>query len=320
MIRFAIVYMIVVAAVALGSPNDFYLSFATRVAYYGIYAMSLNLLVGEAGLMSLGHSTFFGIAAYCVAWLTTHGVGGWTAIAAALALGTAIGLATGSVAVRVAGASFMMITLAFAQVAWGLAYRWVGVTGGDNGITGIARPTLIAFDLEKQSHYFVFCALASLGAILVMDRLRASALGASIRAARDQPRRMSALGYHVWAIRLSAFVVASFFASVAGALDCLQQKFVSPATMSLLDATMVLLMVVIGGISSRFGPLVGVIVVLTFTEFSGQFVSRPRAALGALLLFVVLFMPAGVAPWLETLLVGIKRSLWRARPNAGAAR
>ncbi len=319
MIRFALAYLVVVAGVALGAPNDFYLSFATRLAYYGVYAMSLNILVGEAGLMSLGHSAFFGIAAYCVAWLTTHGVDGWTAIAAALALGTVVGMATGAVAVRVVGTSFMMITLAFAQIAWGLAYRWVDVTGGDNGITGITRPPLMAFDLEKQSHYFVFCALALLGVVFILDRLRASALGASIRAVRDQPRRMSALGYNVWAIRLAAFTVASVFASFAGALDCLQQKFVSPATMSLLDATMVLLMVVIGGTSSRFGPLVGAIVVLTFTEFSGQFVSRPRAALGALLLFVVLFMPGGIAPWLERGFVALKRSLWRPRAGAGAA-
>ncbi len=242
------------------------------------------------------------------------------AIAAALALGTIVGLATGAVAVRASGTSFMMITLAFAQVAWGLAYRWVGVTGGDNGITGIARPALIGVDLGKQSHYFVFCALALLGAVLVIDRLRASPLGASIRAVRDQPRRMSALGYNVWAIRLTAFAVASFFAAVAGALDCLQQEFVSPATMSLLDATMVLLMVVIGGTSSRFGPLVGAFVVLTFTEFSGQFVPRPRAALGVLLLLVVLFMPAGVAPWLGGLAGAIKRALRRARVDAGAAR
>ncbi len=319
MTRFAVIYLLVVAAVAALSPNDFYLSFATRLAYYGIYAMSLNILVGEAGLMSLGHSAFFGVAAYCVGWLTTNGVPGWTAVAAALALGTSLGLATGAVAVRVAGTSFMMITLAFAQVAWGLAYRWVDVTGGDNGIIGIVRPKLFGLDLETQSNYFLVCAVALLGSVLAIDRLRASALGASIRAARDQPKRMSALGYDVWAIRLTAFTVASTFASLAGALDCFQQKFVSPNTMSLLDAAMVLLMVVVGGTSSRFGPLVGAFIVLTFTEFAGRLVSHPRAALGALLLVVVVFAPAGLAPWLGSLVKRARRALWRVRTDAGAA-
>jgi branched-chain amino acid transport system permease protein len=299
--RFALLLCVVVAGLGLFSPNDFYLSFASRIAIYGLYAMSLAILLGQAGLMSFGHTAFFGLAAYCVGWLsTTGGLNPWLSAAAALASGIAVSLVFGAFAVRVTETAFVMITLAFGQVAWGLAYRWVSVTGGDNGITGIARPGIGSIELTRPLQFLVFCALVLLLAVFAIDRLRDSALGASIRGVRDQPRRMSALGYNVWAIRLAAFGCAGFLASIAGVLDCWQQRFVSPVSLSLLDATMVLLMVVIGGASSRFGPLVGTVVVMCFNQFADQFVSRTQAALGVVLILIVIFMPSGIAPWFES--------------------
>jgi len=298
--RFALLLLVVVAGLGVFSPSDFYLSFASRICIYGLYAMSLALLLGEAGLMSFGHTAFFGIAAYGVGWLSTAGgLDPWVAAAAALAIASAIGFAFGAFAVRVTDTAFVMITLALGQVAWGLAYRWVSVTGGDNGLTGIARPSIGPADLTRPLTFLVFCGLVLFVSVLAIDRLRGSALGASIRGVRDQPRRMSALGYNVWAIRLATFVCSGFFASVAGILDCWQQRFVSPVSLSLLDATLVLLMVVIGGARSRFGPLVGTVVVMGFNEFADHFVSRTQAALGVVLILIVIFMPSGIAPWLQ---------------------
>jgi branched-chain amino acid transport system permease protein len=298
---------VIVIVVGLFSPSDFYTNFATRVLIASILALSLNLLVGEAGLMSLGHSSFAGVAAYCVAWsITQQGFGHVEAIVFALLGATITAAVYGLLALRAQGIGFLMITLALGQITWGLAQRWVEVTGGENGITGLKRPAPFGIALDGATRFYVLTAIVFLVVCYVLSRLVRSPFGASLRGTRDQPRRMSALGYNVWLIRWLAFIVAGSLAGVAGILDVYYNKFASPNVLSLMESAIVLLMVIVGGSATLYGPVLGATIVLLFTQIASSYVERWVGLLGVLFLAVVLFMPDGVLPWLQRFLNGIR--------------
>jgi branched-chain amino acid transport system permease protein len=195
-----------------------------------------------------------------------------------------------------------MITLALGQIVWGLAMRWVDVTGGDNGIRGLKRPLPFGVDISSATAFYAATCVVFLVVCLAMYSFTRSPLGVSLRGARDQPRRMSALGFDVWLIRWIAFLVASFFAAVAGVLDVYLERFVSPGVLSLITSAEGLLMVIVGGSGALLGPVIGAAVVLTFTQVMSAYVDRWTAALGVLFLAIVLFMPDGLVPGFRRLL------------------
>lgn len=307
----------ILAAVALASPGDFYTNFATRVLIMSIFALSLNLLVGYGGLLSLCHSAFFGIAGYAVAWLAVKQ--GWSApaaIVAALLLVVVVGAGFGALALRAKGIGFLMITLALGQIVWGLAMRWVDVTGGDNGIRGLKRP-LLGIDASDAMSFYAITCVVFLAVCAAMHRLVQSPYGASLRGTRDQPRRMAALGFDVWLIRWSAFVLAAFLAGVAGVLDVYFHKFISPGVLSLVASAEGLLMVIVGGASVLLGPVVGAAVVLVFTQVVSAYTERWTAALGLLFLAIVLLMPDGIVPGCRRFAAWMKKG--RSRGSGSAA-
>ncbi|MEP7056726.1 MAG: branched-chain amino acid ABC transporter permease, partial [Caldimonas sp.] len=233
--------LVAVAALALTLPlwagGAYYINLASQVMIAALFAMSLNLLVGYAGLTSLGHAGYLGLSAYLSGWLMLRL--GWdhgAAAVAALAGTTAMAALFGLVALRATGISFLMITLALGQILWGVAYRWADVTGGDNGLSGLTRPHPFGIDLGPPGRFYFFtlAVLALVGAaIAVWVR---SPFGASIRATRDQPRRMSALGFDVWLIRWITFVVSGFLGAVAGLMYVYYHQFISPHSISLANS------------------------------------------------------------------------------------
>lgn len=282
------------------SPGDYYTNFATRILIAALLALSLNILVGYGGLISLGHSAFFGIAAYALAWFSLQE--GWNhlaAIGAALALTVAVAAVFGALALRAQGIGFLMITLALGQITWGLALRWIDVTGGDNGVTGLTRPMPFGFALEGAQAFYGLVGITFLVACALLQRFVSSPFGASLRGTREQPRRMSALGYDVWKIRWLSFIAAAFLAGIAGILDAYHHKFISPHTLSLTESATVLLMVIVGGSGTLFGPVLGAAIVLVFSEAVSSSFEHWHAALGMLYLAVVLGMPEGIAPALQ---------------------
>lgn len=302
---------IVAVLVILGllSPGDFYINFASRILIAAIFAISLNLLVGYGGLMSLGHSAFLGSAAYTVAWLSVQqGWGHLPAITAALVLTIIIAALFGLLALRAQGIGFLMITLALGQIVWGLAFRWVGVTGGENGITGLKRPTPFGLNLDAASTYYFAVVLVFLLVCLAVARFIRSPFGVSLRGTRDQARRMSALGYNVWLIRWLTYIIAGLLAGVAGILDVYLQNFISPYSLSLAESATVLLMVIVGGSSTMLGPVLGAVIVLTFSQVVSSYFDHWHFALGMLYLIVVIFMPNGILPRLQPLWQSVKRS------------
>lgn len=279
------------------AAGEYYINLMSQILIAAVFALSLNLLVGYGGLSSLGHAAYMGVAAYLSGWFFLKFGLGHLATAAIALLGTTLMAALlGLIALRATGLGFLMITLAMAQVLWGLAFRWVSVTNGDNGLSGLTRPSPFGLDLNGAAAFYYFAlALGAISAAAIAI-LVDSPFGAVLRGTRDQPRRMSALGHDVWLVRYLTYIAAGFFAAVAGLLYVYYHKFVHPHALSLTTSAEVLLMVIAGGSGTLLGPVVGAAVVVLLKTYVSAFVERWTFLLGFVFLMIVLFMPDGLVP------------------------
>ena len=274
-------------------PGTFYLTIANHVIVFAILALSLNILIGYGGMTSLGHAVYLGVPAYAYAWLTAAQWSPWAATLAAIALGTATAALFGVLALRATGLGFLMITLALGQVMWGLSYRWVGLTGGDNGLRA-ARPTLLGLNLADPVTFYYTLATIFVLVLVCLWQFAASPYAATLRGARDQPRRMRMLGHHVWLIRFAAFTLAGFWGSIAGVLYVWDYGFISPQAMALQQSAEALLMVVLGGAGTLMGPIVGAAIITIVKTVVSSYVDRWATLLGLIFIVVVMFMPQGL--------------------------
>lgn len=291
---------LLLAALPPLAGSDYLVNLASQLLIAALFAASLNLVLGYGGLLSFGHTAFYGGAAYVAALATVQW--GWPAPAAALAgLAAAVALAglLGAIALRANGIGLAMITLALGQVCWGVAFRWVTVTQGENGIAGTPRPVIAGYGVEDPRAFYALALAVTVALLWLLKRLLASPYGASLRGTRDQGRRMSALGYNVWLIRWLAFLYSGLMAGVAGLLFLYYHKFVSPHVLSLAESAEVLLMVVTGGAGTFWGPLVGAAIVMLFKNVASSYVESWLLLLGTLFVLIVLFVPDGVVPGLQ---------------------
>ncbi|MEY4340895.1 MAG: hypothetical protein RL541_399 [Pseudomonadota bacterium] len=275
--------------------GEYFVNLGSQILIAVIFASSLNLLVGYAGLTSLGHASYLGLSAYISALLSIKmGLGHSVTAPASLLLTTLIGMVFGWIALRATGLGFLMLTLALSQIVWGLGYRWVSVTNGDNGLSGLTRPHPFGIDLDISNNFYWFAlAITSLCIYMIQLMIR-SPFGASIRGTRDQARRMSALGYNVWAIRWTTFVIASFLGAVAGLLYVYFHKYIHPSVMAITVSAEALLCVIAGGAGTLVGPLLGALVVVVLKNYASAYVERWNMLLGMVFLIIVIFMPAGL--------------------------
>ena len=277
-------------------PGSFYVGIATHVLVAAVLALSLNILIGYCGMSSLGHAIYLGVPAYVYAWLLGNtGLGVATSAVLAVGSGTLLAAVFGVLALRAAGLGFMMITLALGQVVWGVSYRWVWLTGGDNGLRA-PRPVLPGIDLAQPTPFFYLVAAVFLATLACLWQLSRSPFAACLRGARDQPRRMRMLGHPVWHMQWAAFVLAGFWGSVAGLLYIWDYGFISPQTMSLQQSAEVLLMVVLGGAGTLAGPVAGAAVITVVKTVVSSYVDRWSSLLGLIFIVAVMFMPRGLVP------------------------
>jgi branched-chain amino acid transport system permease protein len=283
----------VAAAVVLPMlGGDYARIVATEMAILVLFAASLHFMMGPGGLASFGHAAYFGVGAYAGALLLKHfgapmEVG---LLAAPLAAGLA-GLLVGFFVVRLEGVYLAMLTLAFAQIAWSAAFQWVEVTGGDNGILGV-WPSAWAQDKRV---YYLFALVLCVGGTLALRHAIHSPFGFALRAARDNATRAEAIGIDVARVRCVAFAVASAFAGVAGALFAYAKGSVFPTYLAIPKSVDALLMVLLGGIETLSGPIVGALVFHGLQENLVRFVEQWRAAMGLVVIALVLAFPQGIA-------------------------
>jgi len=290
----------------------YYVNVASQILFYAIFALGLNVLVGYGGLVSLGHAGLFGISAYATGYMLQLGYGHPTAILVALIMGLASMVIYAVLSLRSTGIGFIMITLALGEILWGLAYRWISVTGGDNGINVPSRPTLLGSSMSNATTFYYTTLLVFLISVGLMWVFVRSPFGAALRGTRDQPRRMNALGYHVWAIRFWACMFSGLLTAVSGILFVYYTQFISPQTLSLTSSAEVLLMVISGGPGTLLGPFVGAGLVVVVKNVVSAFIERWNFLLGAIFVAIVILMPEGLVPGTARLW----RSLWRKRAHA----
>jgi branched-chain amino acid transport system permease protein len=290
--------------------STYYVNVASQVLFYAVFALALNVLVGYCGLVSLGHAALFGIAAYTAALLLQSGYGHLAADLLALAATLAAAAIFAVLSLRATGISFLMITLALGQIVWGTAYRWVSLTNGDNGIKVPTRPTVFGLDLEGPTAFYYATLVVLALALASMLLLVRSPLGLALRGTRDQPRRMTALGYHVWLIRFLAFLISGFWSGVAGLLFLYYAKFVSPQVMTLQASAEVLLMVISGGTATLIGPVAGAGIVVIVKSLVS---ARWNLVLGLIFVAIVVAVPEGLVPGTPRLVREARRRLkdWR---------
>jgi branched-chain amino acid transport system permease protein len=302
--------ILVLALVALPwTAGEFYVNLASQVLIAAIFASGLNLLVGYAGLTSLGHASYLGLAAYISAWMYLKlGVGHGIAAPVALVGTTLVGCVFGWIALRASGLGFLMITLALSQVLWGTAYRWASVTQGDNGLSGLSRPAPFGISLDGARPFYWFTLAVTVLAVWLMARFVASPMGAVLAGARDQPRRMAALGHDVWLARWLAFVQSAFWGAVAGLLYVYYNKYIHPSSLSLMTSAEGLLAVIAGGSGTIAGPLAGAAVVVLLKNYASAYIERWNMLLGFVFVGIVIFMPQGIVP-------GVRRLVARRRPR-----
>jgi branched-chain amino acid transport system ATP-binding protein len=272
--------------------SSYYTHLLMLMVIFGIFAMSLDILMGYGGLPSLGHAAFFGLGAYGVGIAAVKlGLPWWQGLILGLAACAAVGAVFGLVALRTKDLYFMLITLALGQLLWGAANRWGSFTGGFNGLAGIKPPA--AWLASTEAFYYVGLALLVLLA-LAMKRLVDSPFGLALRALSDSESRMQALGYNVWLHKYATFIITGVLAGIAGALNALYNGFVSPRDLSISMSAECILMVILGGTRTLWGPLIGAIVVVTLRNVLSIYFDDWLIVLGAIFIAVVLFAPDGI--------------------------
>jgi branched-chain amino acid transport system permease protein len=277
-------------------PGTYYVNIATQILIYAIFALGLDVLLGYGGLVSLGHAGLFGVASYGVAVVLAAGWGHAAAIVLALVVTVAVTAVFALMSLRATGIGFLMITLALGQILWGLAYRWISVTNGDNGLNISSRPAPFGFDLNGASAFYYAVLVVFVLAFATMALFVASPFGASLRGTRDQPRRMNALGYHVWMIRFCACLFSGLLTAVAGILFVYYNQFISPQALALTASAEVVLMVIAGGAGTLLGPAVGAALVVVMKNVVSAYITRWNFMLGAIFVAIVILMPEGLVP------------------------
>jgi branched-chain amino acid transport system permease protein len=293
--------------------SSYLLTLLTQALIYAILAMSLDLLLGYAGLASLGHAAYFGIGAYGVGVLTTqHGANFWVALAVGLVLAMVVAGIFGLVALRATGVYFLMITLALGMVVWGLAHRWVSLTQGDNGIPGIPRPDLgLPWSLAKSIPFYYFALAGFLLAFWLLRVIVHSPFGHSLVGIRESESRMRTLGYQVWLHKYIAFIIAGACGGFAGVLWAYYNGFVSPGDVELATSVEVLLMVALGGRGTLVGPALGAGVIVFLKNFVSVYTQRWLLILGAVYVLTIMYAPEGIIGAVKQLVKGGAPASWR---------
>jgi branched-chain amino acid transport system permease protein len=294
------IFILATAAAALALlpafSEGYILILLTDIFVFALFAASLHFIMGPGGMTSFGHAAYFGLGAYA---------GGLLVLRAGLPMEVALLLAPlaalagaavfGWFCVRLSGVYLAMLTLAFAQIVWSVAYQWDALTGGSNGLIGVWPAAWLA---SRTAYYYATLILCACG-IALLWRAVFSPFGYALRAARDSPLRAEATGIDVRARQWAAFAVAGAFAGLAGALFAFSKGSISPETLAVPRSVDGLVMVLLGGVQTLTGPVWGAALFTGLADELSRDVAYWRAAIGAAILTLVLAFPQGLAGFLK---------------------
>jgi len=306
--------LVALALVALFplSGAGFYVELTTKIMIMAIFALSLDLLVGWTGLVSFGHAAYFGVGAYALALLSPQAAaaGMWSSLGLAVLAAAACALVVGVFVLRTRGIYFIMVTLAFAQMFY-FVFHDTDFGGGSDGRYVNVKPDasiagFVPFDLDRPLHVYYVVLAVLVAVFLFLQLLLRSPFGRALQGIRANEQRMRALGFPVTAYKLAAFTLAGALAGLAGWLLAAQTGFVNPEILSWHQSGNVLLMVILGGAGTPFGPIVGAFALTLLHELFSTLTTHWQLWLGVSIVLIVLFLPGG----LGHLARRVKRSLF----------
>lgn len=297
-----------VAVLAVGVAifaDAFVLRFAAEILLVGIAVMSLNVLVGFAGLVSLGHAALFGVAAYAAAVVAQHGGHDLLVV---LPLGALCGMALAAVMALVAqrsvGLFFLVLTLMVGQMAWEVVFRWRAVTGGADGLRGFPALTIMGIPVVQPLALYGLALALAVAAWWVLRTFIQAPIGHAIMGMRDQPLRMRALGFHLGRLRFVTFLVTGATAGAAGSIYPFVNQYIGPNSVHWTMSATLVIMSVLGGIGTLAGGFVGAAVYLVAQTQLSSFTERWQLLIGLVFVLTVIFLPKGIVP----ALLGRRRS------------
>src|ERR1700757_552442 len=290
-----LVILALIPLYAAATGNTFMLTLFTRVLILALAAVSLNLIMGYGGMVSFGHAAFLGLGGYAVGILAKEGFGsGLLQWPVAIAVSALFALVVGALSLRTRGVYFIMITLAFAQMAYYVA-SGLARYGGDDGLTIYKRSDFAGLiNLSNRVQFYYLCLGCLLGVIVLIWRIVNSRFGLVVRGLRSNEQRMQAIGFPAKRYKLVCFVISGTMCGLAGALLANNTDFISPAVMYWTRSGDLMVMVILGGMGTLFGPVMGAVVYLVLEEFLSQLTEYWALIMGPLLLLIVLFGRGGI--------------------------
>lgn len=290
----AVVGVVVALALLPQVAGPFWTGLATQMIVFGLLALSVDLLLGHAGLFSICHGSFFAVAAYTTAILQVrYAVPTALAAPAGLLAGTLLGLLFG-LAVRTRGVYFILITIAFGYVVWGVVHRWSSFTGGDNGVTNVPFPAVGGLRVESHTDYYYLVLLVVALCALGYRVLVRSPFGLTLRGIKGSESRMRSLGYDSNRHLYAAFVLSAALASLAGVLYVYYNRFVNPVAASFPVSVEAALMAILGGTGTIAGPFIGSAIILGLRNWVSSFFEVYATVMGIVFIVTVLWAPEGL--------------------------
>lgn len=290
----AAVVLAVLALLPLFAP-PYTVTVAVRMVYFGFLALSTAFLMGQGGMISLTQTAFFGSAGYVIGLLgAERGVPFPLPELAAMAFVLLLALVFGLVAMRTHGIVFLMLTLALGQICWAFARQNTSLLHGWAGIRGIRPGVVLGIDFGNPANFYWLSVALFLVGLWIMWRLRHSPFGLALNGIRESPRRMAALGYPVYRIRVMAFLVAAVYAGVGGIIAAYGTGVVTPTSLQLSRMIWVLLVVILGGVHHFWGPVVGTVLAVWLDVNLSQWTDRYNTVIGLIFAAIVLLAPNGL--------------------------
>jgi branched-chain amino acid transport system permease protein len=298
MLKLAAIAALALLAAAPLVAGEYGLIVLTEIAIFVLFAASLHFMMGPGGMASFGHAAYFGLGAYGAALLVKHFAAPMeVALFAAPVVAGLGGLLFGGFIVRLSGVYLAMLTLAVAQIVWSIAFQWVALTGGDNGVLGVWPSAWAA----NRTAYYYLALIVCAGGALLLRRIIYAPFGYALRAGRDSPLRAEAIGIDVMRVQWAAFALAAAFAGVAGGLFAFFKGSVFPTYAAISRSVDALMMVLLGGVQTISGPIVGAVVYAGLHEHLTRAVEQWRFVLGLSIVLLVLAFPQGIAGFVQHL-------------------
>lgn len=293
------VFVIILICLALPFLTPYH-ALASEMLIFAIFALGYDIIFGYTGLLSFGHAMFFGIGAYGTGLVLTRWVPSlFLGIATGIALSLLVAFIVGFLSIRRRGIYFVMVTLAFCQMLYFIAFKWTSLTGGDNGLHGVPRPSIGPLDLNSELLFYYFVLSIFALSIFVAFRITNSPFGRVLQSLRENEDRAKSIGYNTDNFKIISFMISAFFSGLAGGLYAIHLNFVPLDTLSIFTSGDVVIMALVGGIGTLYGPIFGAMLIVYLKNILSAWMGNWNLIMGLLFISSVLIFRKGILPVLK---------------------